>query len=107
MADLLASQFSASNLTQGRQKIAVATWTFYHRLDRSSAEILCAGKRNTKVSYGGPRCRQEYRATRDGPRPDDVSGRPRGHGTHNTVDGPGLPVEPGRLPFPIRALELV
>src|SRR6266853_4051334 len=25
---------------------------------------------------------------------------PARHGTHNTVDGPGLPIEPGRLPFP-------
>src|SRR6266446_4637293 len=29
------------------------------------------------------------------------------HGTHNTVDGPGPSIEPGRLPFPIRSFELV
>ena len=101
--------FSASNLTQGCQKIAVATWAFYHRLEsnRSSTENTLRGvTRNTKVSHG-PHCRQEYRATRDGPKPDDVSGPPSRHGTHNTVDGPGRPIEPGRLPFPIRGLELV
>src|SRR5882762_17560 len=41
--------FSASNLTQGCQKIAVATWAFYHRLESktSSTEILCAASRAT------------------------------------------------------------
>src|SRR5712691_6160224 len=102
MADVLACQFSTSNLTQGCQKIAVATWTFYHRLEsnRSSTEILRGVTRNTKVSHGGPHCRQEYRPTRDGPKPDEVFWAPARHGAHNTVDGPGLPIEPGRLPIP-------
>jgi len=47
MADVHACQFSASNLTQGCQKIAVAAWAFYHRLESngSSTEILCAASR--------------------------------------------------------------
>ncbi len=47
MPDVLACRFSASNLTQGCQKIAVATWAFYHRLEsnRSSTEIFCAAPR--------------------------------------------------------------
>src|SRR6266853_3292975 len=56
------------------------------------------GARNTKVSYGGPRCRQKHHATQDGPEPSEVSGsaarRGRGHVMHIAVDGPGVPIEP-------------
>src|SRR5258705_10645182 len=101
MADVLACQFSTSNLTQGCQKIAVATWTFYHRLEsnRSSTEILCA------ASHAIQRCLMVVHTARISSNPGRTKARrgfwaPARHGTHNTVDGPGLPIEPGRLPFP-------